>query len=166
QPAPMPVKMLAMIGSTNSTPTVAAIAPAPERSTKPNATPMSANTDIEMDAARIGRVDAAGSSQPNAMSRPAKIGEMTRAAAKKITSEVTNITAATTIALAASAAPRDGFAVSVERIIPEEYSPVTEIAPRMPASSIVNWMGETTAWMGSNPGTSIDAATSTAMPIV
>ena len=36
----------------------------------------------------------------------------------------------------------------------------------MPASSIVNWIGMTTAWMGSKPGMSIACAMSTAMPIV
>ena len=50
--------------------------------------------------------------------------------------------------------------------MPVEYSPVTEIAPMMPASSIVNWIGMTTAWIGSNPGASIAWAMRTAMPIV
>src|SRR3546814_227343 len=80
-------------------------------------------------------------------------------------SDVTNIRTATTSAFAASTDPRIGSAVSVERIIPVEYSPVTAITPRMPASSIVNWIGRTTAWMPRKSGTLMARAMRRALPI-
>lgn len=61
------------------------------------------------------------------------------------------ITTATTIAFAPSTAPRCGSAVKVERIMPVEYSPVTAIAPRMPATSIVNCIGMTIVITGASP---------------
>lgn len=44
----------------------------------------------------------------------------------KITSDDRNMKTASTVDFAASTDPRTGFAVSVERIIPVEYSPVTD----------------------------------------
>ena len=48
-------------------------------------------------------------------------------------------------AFAMSTVPRRGSAVRVERIMPVEYSPVMAIAPKIPATSIVNCMGATIA---------------------
>src|SRR5690606_30137766 len=117
---------------------------APDRRMKPKATPMTANTAIDTAAARIGTTESAGTSQENERPRDSKIGVTASAAANEMRSEATNRNAASTRAFAASTEPRTGSAARVERIIPVPYSPVTAMAPRMPASSIVNWIGDTT----------------------
>src|SRR5690606_21394693 len=131
------------MGRTKRSPTVADIAPAPDRRTNPKDTPIRAMTAMDTAAARIGRIESAGASHGNGISLAPKIGVTARAVANEMIIDATKRNTPTTMAFAARTEPRTGSAARVERIMPVEYSPVTAIAPRIPASSIVNWTGAT-----------------------
>src|ERR1700722_2165130 len=133
----------AIPGSTNRTPTMAAMAAAGCRSKVPAATLSTARAVRASPApttarATPGSPSAAVGAWPLMRAWPAKN------AAKQVTSPTTKVTTAKTSDLAASTRPHLGTAIRLVRIIPDEYS---ELMQSTPSTAMATWAMSIPDWL-------------------